>query len=132
MNSSSLENGENLEVTYFGDYITKGNKKYIIYKEYEEGNPNNYSFCVIRVEKNLVSLTKNKKYQTKIILEKGLRHYSPYYTDYGLITMNVYTHDIKDELKDFGGSLNVSYSINFNTELLNVIDVTVNVEKINK
>ena len=45
-----MTSDEKIEVTYFGDYIDKGDKKYIIYREYEEGNPQNYSLCIIKIE----------------------------------------------------------------------------------
>ena len=115
---------------YFGNYVDRGNKKYITYKEYEEGNPNNYSLCIIKLEDdNVVTLTKNKKYQTKIILESGVHHYSPYYTDYGLITMSVYTYKIENNLSENGGKFRVNYSISVNSDIVSIMDLTVSVEK---
>lgn len=126
-----MDNRENIEIDYRGSYIQKNNKKYIVYKECNEGHPDSYNFCIIKVENNnLVTLTKNTKHQTKIILENGVRHYSPYYTEYGLLTMSVYTHSINNKLDKDGGVLNVKYSISLNANLLSVIDITIEVEKI--
>ncbi len=126
-----MDNRENIEIDYRGSYIQKNNKKYIVYKECNEGHPDSYNFCIIKVENNnLVTLTKNTKHQTKIILENGVRHYSPYYTEYGLLTMSVYTHSINNKLDKDGGMLNVKYSISLNANLLSVIDITIEVEKI--
>ena len=126
-----MDNRENIEIDYRGSYIQRNNKKYIVYKECNEGHPDSYNFCIIKVENNnLVTLTKNTKHQTKIILENGVRHYSPYYTEYGLLTMSVYTHSINNKLDKDGGMLNVKYSISLNANLLSVIDITIEVEKI--
>ncbi len=126
-----MDNKENIEIDYRGSYIQRNNKKYIVYKECNEGHPDSYNFCIIKVENNnLVTLTKNTKHQTKIILENGVRHYSPYYTEYGLLTMSVYTHSINNKLDKDGGMLNVKYSISLNANLLSVIDITIEVEKI--
>ncbi len=131
MKSSSLD--EDIEAVYFGTYTVKDGKKYIIYKEYEEGSAQNYTLCIIKVENDKkVTLTKNKKGQTKIILEKSVRHYSPYYTDIGSITLSVYTHGIEDNLSKFGGELGVKYSISVNGALINNIEITVLAEKIEK
>lgn len=87
--------------------------------------------CIIKVEKEgRITLTKNKKFQTKIILETGVRHYSPYHTDYGLITMSVYTYKIENNLKENGGSVEVNYSISVNSSVLNVLNLKVEIEKI--
>ena len=75
-------------------------------------------------------LTKNKKYQTKIILENKKRHYSPYYTEYGLLSMSVYTEHIKNDLSENGGSFNVKYELSINSDLISTIDITMKVEKI--
>ncbi len=45
--------------------------------------------------------------------------------------MSVYTHSISNRLYKDGGTLNMKYSISLNSNLLNVIDITVEVEKIN-
>ena len=79
---------------------------------------------------DLVTLTKNRKYQTKIILQRGKRHYSPYYTDYGLVTMSVYTHSIENNLSESGGEINVKYTISVNAGVVNIMDITVKLEKI--
>lgn len=131
MKSSSLD--EDIEAVYFGTYTVKDGKKYIIYKEYEEGIAQNYTLCIIKIENDKkVTLTKNKKGQSKIILEKAVRHYSPYYTDIGSITLSVYTHGIEDNLSEFGGELGVKYSISVNGSLVNNIEITVIAEKIEK
>lgn len=79
---------------------------------------------------DLVTLTKNKKYQTKIILQKGKRHYNPYYTDYGLVTMSVYTQSIENNLTETGGEINFKYTISVNSGIVNIMDITVKIEKI--
>ena len=61
-----------------------------------------------------------------------MRHYSPYYTDIGSITLSVYTHGIEDSLSEFGGELGVKYSISVNGSLVNNIEITVMAEKIEK
>ena len=110
------------------NYLIKVNS---IYKEYDEGHPKNYTFCNIKVqEKGIVTLTKNTAHQTRIILEKGVRHYSPYYTEYGLLTMTVFTHDINNNLGKDGGTLNLKYAINVNTNLLGLTDITIEVNKL--
>ena len=44
--------------------------------------------------------------------------------------MSVYTHSINNKLDKDGGMLNVKYSISLNANLLSVIDITIEVEKI--
>ena len=79
-----------------------------------------------------ITLTKNKKYQTKIVLENKKRHYSPYYTEYGMLAMSVYTESIETNLSDIGGSFNVKYHISMNSNFISTIDITMKVEKLEK
>ena len=76
-------------------------------------------------------MTKNSKYQTKIFLENQKRHYTPYYTEYGLLSMTVYTEWIKNKLSKHGGTINVKYHININSSPLSIMDLTIKVEQLN-
>lgn len=115
---------------YTGDYVDRGDKKYIIYRDYNEGHPKNYTLCIIKVDKNnMITLTKNTKYQTRIVFEKGVSHYSPYCTEFGLLTMSSFTHNIENNLSANGGNLNIKYSLSLNSNFISLTEISVDVKK---
>ena len=67
------ETGE-IRLETLGSYVQKGDHWYIVYKEYDEDNPNRYQTSILKVEKNdKVTLMRGNS-STRLILEKGKRH----------------------------------------------------------
>lgn len=84
----------------------------------------------MKIEKNnLITLTKNTKYQTKLVFEKGVAHHSPYCTEFGLFTMCAFTHSIDNNLSDNGGNLTVRYSLSMNSSFISLTEISVDVKK---
>ena len=112
---------DELNLITFGTFKEKGNKKYIIYKEYNENIPEKFKICIIKIDnKNMVTLIKNDVSQTRLILETGKRHYSPYYTDVGSIMMGVFTNYVNFEKYEDKVILNLKYSLEFNSSIMSV------------
>ena len=86
---------------------------------------------VINVQDNTVTVTKNGLHKTQLILENEKRHYCPYHTPFGMMTMGINTQKINDELTKQGGNLFVSYEleINHNTASVNMLEITVKESK---
>ena len=63
-----------------GFVCAEGDHWYIVYKEYDEDNPNRYQTSILKVEKNdKVTLMRGNS-STRLILEKGKRHLCQYDT----------------------------------------------------
>jgi uncharacterized beta-barrel protein YwiB (DUF1934 family) len=64
---------------------------------------------------------------TRLILENGKRHLCQYDTGYGNMMIGIFTSRLDSELGDAGGSLQVSYTLDINSNLssLNELSITV-------
>ena len=117
---------DELNLITFGTFKEKWNKKYIIYKEYNENIPEKFKICIIKIDnKNMVTLIKNDVSQTRLILETGKRHYSPYYTDVGSIMMGVFTNYVNFEKYEDKVILNLKYSLEFNSSIMSINEIKI-------
>ena len=108
---------EEVELTTFGQYTIKNGKRYIMYREYEEGEPASRGrTSVLKVEPGKVTMIRAGT-TTRLILEKGKRHLCLYDTGYGPLTVGVFTSELHDALKQKGGSLRIKYTLDIDSNL---------------
>ena len=122
---------DKVEVLTSGNYMMKKNHCYIGYKEYDEENPNKYSDNLIKVEDNLVTIIRKGEMQSRLMLEKGKRHQCLYQTVAGDLMIGVFTKTMKNTLNEKGGTLEVSYTLDFNTDLVSENRFKITVEEKN-
>lgn len=112
-------NGEQdeIELTTIGSYITKGKNRYIIYKEYDEDYPKRKIRSTLKIEDDkIVTMIRNGENPTRLMLERGKRHLCYYNTGYGSLMIGVFADTIKVNLNQDGGTINVRYTIDFNSD----------------
>ena len=56
--------------------------------------------------------------RSQLMLQKGVRHQCIYETVAGDLNIGVFTKTLKNNLTERGGSLEVSYTLDFNTDLV--------------
>lgn len=122
--------GEKNEIQLFVpcDYKIEKDFKYISYEEFENNNPKIKILSTLKIfNDGLVSLTKVGKKLSKLTLEKNKRHQCFYSTEFGDLIIGVYTTNVSNNLSELGGNLNLSYSLDSNSELLsnNTVSITV-------
>lgn len=122
---------DRVEVLTSGNYMIKKNHCYIGYKEYDEENPNKYSDNLIKVEDNIVTIIRKGEMQSRLMLEKGKRHQCLYQTIAGDLMIGVFTKTMKNTLNEKGGTLEVSYTLDFNTDLVSENRFIITVEEKN-
>lgn len=122
---------DRVEVLTSGNYMKKKNHCYIGYKEYDEENPNKYSDNLIKVEDNIVTIIRKGEMQSRLMLEKGKRHQCLYQTVAGDLMIGVFTKTMKNTLNEKGGTLEVSYTLDFNTDLVSENRFIITVEEKN-
>lgn len=123
-----IQDGEEnkIHVNTTGSYTKKGETRYISYREYEEDNPSKTHISVIKVEPGIVTVIQADS-ATRLILEEGKRHLCLYNTEFGALTLGIFTSVMRSTLDDRGGSLNVKYTLDVDSHLTssNEIDVLV-------
>lgn len=109
---------DKIEVLTSGKFMRKRDHFYIGYKEYSEDNPAEYYDNLIKVEKNMVTINRKGQVRTQLMLEKGRRHQCIYQTIADDFTIGVFTRTLNNNLTDKGGTLEVSYTLDFDTNLM--------------
>lgn len=123
------EKGE-IQLTTLGSYVTKGQNRYIMYKEYDEDNPHSKVTSILKIEGDKkVTLMRNGDQNSRLILEKGQRHLCHYDTGYGSMMVGVFANRINTALSDSGGELEVSYSLDINAGLTSMNEIFINIKE---
>ena len=109
---------DRIEVITAGKFIKKNNRFYIGYKEYNKEDPNDWSDNLIKVDENVVTINRKGQFGSQLMLEKGRRHQCIYSTIAGDMSIGVFTKTVDNRLGENGGTLEVSYTLDFNTDLV--------------
>lgn len=110
------ETGE-VEVTAFGSYTKRSGTRYISYREYDE-DTSKARTSMLKIEgSHCVTLTRGGSGGTRLILEKGKRHFCQYSTEYGQMMLGVFTSSVDNQLTDAGGRLTVNYTLDLDASL---------------
>ncbi len=123
---------DTVEVMTQGDLITKNGTTYISYREYNNDDPNIYSHNLIKIESDeKVTIIRKGETESRLILEKGKRHQCFYKTIAGSLLIGIFTDQVSIDLSEKGGSLALSYSIDFNSDLVsnNEFKITLKVKE---
>ena len=123
------EKGE-ISLTTVGSYTTRGDKRYIVYHEYDEDLPHAKITSILKIEDNKkVTLIRNGGQNSRLILEKGKRHLCHYDTGVGSMMVGVFANKIVSDLNEHGGDLEVHYSLDINAGLSSLNEIFINVKE---
>lgn len=99
-----------------GTYREKDGARFILYKEYDEEDANTYRTALLKVEPGVVTMSRSGS-STRLILEKGRRHLCMYDTGFGALTVGIYTSQLDVDLDDTGGTLEIAYTLDVDSNL---------------
>ena len=117
-----------IQLTTLGSYVHKGGNRYIMYREYDQEKKKKTT-SILKVESdNKVTLIRNGGQNSRLVLEKGQRHMCYYDTGYGSMMIGVFANQIKNGLTDEGGALEVSYSLDINSDLTSFNEIFIEVK----
>ncbi len=119
-----------VNINTLGSYTIKDGVRYIMYRDYESGEPKPKS-SMLRIDDNSVVLT-NPGTSTKLILEKGKRHGCIYDLGFGSLNMGVFTNEIDSKLDDDGGTIRLSYTLDINSVNSSRNELFVQVQSVKK
>lgn len=119
---------ECIKLTTGGEYVTDGTKHYIRYKEYDNDNPDICFNNTVKIEgDNMVTVIRSGPAQSRLLLEKGRRHQCHYNTMFGDLTVGVFTDTVTNKLTEKGGTLQASYTLDFNAGLVSKNEIYIKV-----
>ena len=117
-----------IELTTVGSYVRRGSSRYIVYKEYMADQSPSTRTSILKIDgDSRLTLMRHGGDNTRLILENGKRHLCQYDTEYGNMMIGVFTSRLSSHLGDTGGSLEVIYTLDINSALssLNELSITV-------
>lgn len=116
-------------LTTLGSYVTKGDTRFIVYKEYDPDRNNAATISVLKVDGgNTVTLMRGGG-NTRLILEKGKRHQCQYDTGFGALLVGVFTSEVDSRLHDKGGELAVNYTLDINADLSSINEILITIKE---
>lgn len=123
-----IQDGEEFEaeLTTSGEFEITENGCRVVYTETDEELEN----CVTTLDvvgSEKISMTRAGKYNTEMVIEKDRRHSCFYQTPYGELMMGVFAKKVVNEMTENGGTLNFSYTIDFNNTPASENELTVSV-----
>lgn len=125
---------ETIKLTTAGEYTIENDVRIIRYREYDNDNPSIYFDNTVTLEgDNIVTVIRKGPAQSRLTLERGRRHQCHYCTMYGDLMVGVYTSEVESTLTDKGGTLQASYTLDFNAGLVskNEIHIKVTEKEVN-
>lgn len=123
-------NTDKIELETSASYVLKNGVRYISYKEYNPDTPLKHYRTTVKIgPDNTVTVIKGGEENHQLFLEKGERHKCEYNTPFGSLTLGVYTEDVDIRLDDNGGELTVRYSIDIESELASLNELTLKIKE---
>lgn len=123
-------NKTSINVVTPASYVTRGNSRYIIYKEYSAENTKEYKKAVIKVsDDNVITIIKGGPSQTRLILEENKRHSCYYYTDVGSLILGIYTSQVKSKISDRGCFIKAKYFLDLNSVVTSSNEIEIKVKE---
>lgn len=107
---------DTIELTTTAAFTERNGKKLIRYKEYADDSSGEYITTLLSIENDKkLSIIKNLDKHSELILEEGQRHQCAYFTPLGNMMIGVYTESISVDIDENGGSVEVEYTLDFNS-----------------
>ena len=120
---------DKIEVLTAGNFMKKKDHYYIGYKEYDEDNPETFFNKLIKVEDDTVTINRKGPMRSQLMLQRGRRHQCIYQTVAGDLSIGVFTKTLENRLTEKGGVLEVSYTLDFNTDLVSENRFVIKIEE---
>lgn len=109
------DSGE-ISMSTVGTYRQRDGVRFIAYKEYDDEDPRVSRTAVLKVEPGKVTMSRTGS-STRLILEEGRRHLCLYDTGFGSLTVGVFTSKLREALDHTGGSLEIAYTLDIDSNL---------------
>ena len=123
---------DNIEFTTDGRFGIKGDSYFISYDESAllevEGE---IKTTIYLKPDNTVVLQRKGAYNSRMVIEKGVRTSCFYSTPSGSLSLGIFGEKIKNELNDDGGKIAMTYLIDSNARLISRNTVNISVREVN-
>ncbi len=119
------ENGpQEVEMMTVGDYFGKNGKHYLMYEELLEDGSGSIK-NTIRIEPDVLSITKKGVASTQMVFEKDKKNLACYMTPFGQMMIGLHTRDLRVEEEEELIRVEVDYALDINYEHVSDCNITV-------
>lgn len=120
-----------ISLTTVGKMNIVGDKTYLKYDDCTSADGEQIS-CLIKIDPkdDSVMMQRSGVMNSRMYIKKGQRHTCHYETVAGTLTMGVFGESIKDEIRENGGRLFMSYTIDVNYGMLSRNSVEISVKEV--
>lgn len=120
-------------VTDESELFTRGEFRFhkgSYYIDYDESEATGYegSHAQLKVDDNILTMTRTGKNFTGLIFENGVRHYCHYGTEFGSCMVGITTSVFRQNLTSDGGEISLKYSVDVNAGLMSENEITIKVK----
>ena len=125
-NIDGNEETNEIELQTKGKFAQKNNQFYISYEESELTGFDDTT-TTIKVSDDVVSMTRNGKFNTKMVFRLGEKSLCSYATPYGVIPVGVNPVSLENHLGEDGGVLEIEYVLDIDNSdyITNKLNLTV-------
>lgn len=123
-----MENDEPVELVTSGELVHTGNEYILTYRESDltgfEG-----TVTTLMIDPARITLLRSGPVSTQMVFEEGRRHLSYYDTDGGALMVGVLARRVRAAMSDFGGDIEMEYTVEIDHELSGASEVKINVKE---
>lgn len=125
-------NTDTIEFTTDGRFGIKDGSYFISYDESRllEVNGEVKTTVFIKPD-NSVIMQRNGAYNSRMVIEKGVRSNCFYMTPMGELSLGIFGEKVKSDLNENGGSVSMDYTIDSNMQLLSRNQVNISIKEVN-
>lgn len=105
--------GDKTELVTEGEYAMRNGKYLLRYREHLADVGGDCT-TVIKIDDSTVVMSRNGSINTQMIFEGGKRHMSHYETPLGSFTIGVSTEELRVDVKENGGEVEIKYILDIN------------------
>lgn len=110
-----------------GEYRFHNGSYYIDYDE-SEATGFEGSHAQLKVDKDILSMTRTGTNFTGLVFENGVRHFCHYGTDFGDCMVGITTSIMRQNLGSEGGEIQLKYSVDVNAGLMTENEINIKVK----
>ncbi len=120
------EEETNIETVNVAEYYEKGNSRYVVYEELEEGTAESTK-NIIKFKDNVMELTKKGFINVHMVFEENRKNMTNYATPFGDILIGIDSKKVSMTEEEKHIRMNVDYALEVNYEHLADCKITVDI-----
>jgi len=119
---------ENVELLTEGTFYKEKEKYYLVYKETEVTGMEGTT-TTVEIENQKVAIIRNGVVNNQLLFIPNKKTTSYYNTQFGSLTVSVISSNVKVDVGDEGGNLDISYRMDINDEFANESSLSINIKE---